>query len=84
MSHKRNWKGVKWIDTAFAKPHKRRIAVRRVFVGMFYAQAYSTIQAIRQSTADKNDKAIAIAKTVIGAHSYAAKMMKHGPEGMAQ
>jgi hypothetical protein len=72
--NKQKWKGVKWIDTPFAIPYKRRRAYAMMAASGIFAAGVARINAIRQSNRNSKEKAIAIAETVIKSQQAGIKV----------
>jgi hypothetical protein len=69
---KRNkWKGVKWIDTRFAKPYKRRLALAHVQAVGVLAMGAMHAKAIQSTNASGRPgaKQAAMAECVLKTHA---------------
>jgi len=73
--NRRRWKGVKWIDTPFAR-HKRRLWMHRVMAISQLEAGKARIAAIRFSQASPAEKKIAIAETVLSTVESATKVIR--------
>lgn len=71
------YKKSRWIKTRLSKPHKSRIAFRKIQAAAVVAQAIATVSQIKMAGSfDKAGKAAAIDSTVLNAFVAASKVMQ--------
>lgn len=81
MSHKRNWKGVPWASTRFAK---RELARRQFAVLLMAAQAAVRARIIRSTPGDPGEKAAALLALTCRFSSKSARIMKYGVDSLSR
>ena len=78
LRNKRQYRGVKWIDTVFAVPYRRRLNLIFSISAGIVAQGISQIKQIQGSTdISKTEKKLAIAKAVAETHQAAIDSMNY-------
>lgn len=82
--HRNRWKGIKWIDTSFAIPYKRRAAVANIQIRTIIAIGEAQMRMISAGSGDCIAKRVAVIEALIStakACGDIASKAKKGPYG---